>query len=60
MAIELGWWGLAVVLVAIGFLVGIELVAEAIEEPFGRGGDDLPLEAYCQTIEAFVPKALES
>ena len=28
------------------FLLGIELVAEEIEEPFGTGGDNLPLETY--------------
>ncbi len=36
------------------FLLGIELVAEEIEEPFGKGGDNLPLERYCATIEASV------
>jgi putative membrane protein len=36
------------------FLMGIELVAEEIEEPFGAGGDNLPLERYCATIAASV------
>ena len=35
---------------AVYFLFGIELTAEAVEEPFGSDGDDLPLEAFCETI----------
>jgi ion channel-forming bestrophin family protein len=46
--------GLPVFLVAAYFLLGIELVAEEIEEPFGRGGDNLPLERYCETIQSSV------
>ena len=40
------------------FLLGIEIVAEEIEEPFGTGGDDLPLERYCATIETSVREIL--
>jgi putative membrane protein len=58
-AIEFGWWGVPAVMVAVGFLIGIEMTAEEIEEPFGLAGDDLPLETYCQTIEKFVPAAME-
>ncbi|MGL6094243.1 MAG: bestrophin family protein [Fimbriiglobus sp.] len=32
------------------FLIGIELTAEDVEEPFGRDGDDLDLTKYCETI----------
>jgi len=32
------------------FVFGIELTAEAVEQPFGYDGDDLALEAYCETI----------
>ena len=35
---------------AVYFMFGIELTAEAVEQPFGSDGDDLPLEAYCETI----------
>jgi putative membrane protein len=57
-AMELGWWGLGPLAVGFGFLLGIELTAEAVEEPFGRAGDDLPLEDYCRTVEAFVTATL--
>ena len=50
--------GLPMFLLAAYFLLGIELVAEEIEEPFGEGGDNLPLERYCETIEASVREIL--
>lgn len=46
----LGPWVLPVQAVAVYFLFGIELTAEAVEQPFGSDGDDLPLAAYCETI----------
>jgi ion channel-forming bestrophin family protein len=51
--------GLPAFLLAAYFLLGIELVAEDIEEPFGKGGDNLPLESYCATIDASVREILE-
>jgi len=53
-----GWLSLPIVGVACVFLIGIELAAEAIEEPFGTTGDDLPLEKYCETIDNFVTETL--
>jgi predicted membrane chloride channel (bestrophin family) len=50
--------GLPMFLLAAYFLLGIELVAEEIEEPFGEGGDNLPLERYCATIESSVREIL--
>jgi putative membrane protein len=46
----LGWWVLAVMPLAVYFVIGIELIAEEIENPFSFDPDDLPLEAYCETI----------
>lgn len=40
------------------FLLGLEFVAEDVEEPFGKGGDNLALEAYCVTIERSVKQIL--
>ena len=45
-------------LLAAYFLLGIEMVAEEIEEPFGATGDNLPLEHYCAKIEASVREIL--
>jgi putative membrane protein len=55
---DTGLAGLPVFILAAYFLLGIELVAEEIEEPFGLGGDNLPLERYCATIEASVREIL--
>ena len=55
---DLGLAGLPMFVLAAYFLLGIELVAEEIEEPFGAGGDNLPLERYCATIEASVGEIL--
>jgi ion channel-forming bestrophin family protein len=55
---DTGLAGFPVFILAAYFLLGIELVAEEIEEPFGQGGDNLPLERYCATIEASVREIL--
>jgi ion channel-forming bestrophin family protein len=55
---DTGLAGFPVFILAAYFLLGIELVAEEIEEPFGDGGDNLPLERYCATIEASVREIL--
>ncbi len=47
---DTGIAGFPMFVLAAYFLLGIELVAEEIEEPFGAGGDNLPLERYCATI----------
>lgn len=40
--------------VAAYFMIGIEIIAHVIEEPFGIGNDDLDLQRYCETIDASV------
>jgi putative membrane protein len=47
---ELGAMGLAVVIIPAYFLIGMELTAEDIENPFDSQGDDLDLDKYCATI----------
>ncbi len=46
----LGPWIVPLLAVIVYFLFGIELTAEAVEQPFGYDGDDLTLETYCETI----------
>jgi putative membrane protein len=55
---DTGLSGLPMFVIAAYFLMGIELVAEEIEEPFGLGGDNLPLERYCATIASSVHEIL--
>jgi putative membrane protein len=40
------------------FMIGIELIAEDVEQPFGRGGDKLNLESICHGIERSVRETL--
>ena len=55
---QLGWWSVPAVALLAYFLLGIELTAEDVEEPFGHDGDDLALAAYCDTIRASVAQVL--
>jgi ion channel-forming bestrophin family protein len=55
---DTGLAGFPVFILAAYFLLGIELVAEEIEEPFGAGYDNLPLERYCATIESSICEIL--
>jgi ion channel-forming bestrophin family protein len=56
--LDIGFAGLPILVLAFAFLMGVELTAEAVEEPFGHDGDDLALDAYCRTIESFVNAVL--
>ena len=48
------WFSLPLVLVAAYYLIGLELIAEAIEDPFGTDGDDLPLDEICVGLQKVV------
>lgn len=45
---DTGIYGFPMFLLAAYFLLGIELVAHEVEEPFGPGGDNLPLDAIAR------------
>lgn len=47
---NLGVWVVPVFALVVYFLIGVELIAEEVEQPFGFDGDDLPLERFCETI----------
>ena len=51
-------WSLPLILIGSYFLIGLELIAEDIEEPFGKDGDDLPLDTICNTIQNTVSDIL--
>jgi putative membrane protein len=44
------WWTLPLTIVIAYFMVGMEIVAEHVEEPFGFDEDDLDLEGMSKTI----------
>jgi putative membrane protein len=52
------YWAIPFTMLLSYFLVGVELIAEAVEEPFGRSVDDLRLEEICNSIEQSVYKTL--
>jgi putative membrane protein len=54
LASEFGYWGVGLVALVAYFLLGTELIAESIEDPFGAGGDDLQLQRFCETIQTSV------
>ncbi len=48
---DFGWWTLPLTIIVSYFMIGLEIVAEHVEEPFGYDEDDLDLDGICQTIE---------
>lgn len=56
---EYGLWALPINLLSTYFLVGLELIAECIEEPFGEGDDNLALDKICLGIESSVNEILD-
>jgi ion channel-forming bestrophin family protein len=59
LAPDFHFWTIPIVMTAGYFMIGLELIAEDIEEPFGHGDDNLPLEHYCKTIEESVIDMVE-
>lgn len=49
-----GWWTIPAVAMLAYFMVGVEMIAEEIEDPFGVSEDDLLLDDLCQTVERSV------
>jgi len=55
---ELSFWVVPAVTIITYFMLGLELIAEDVEEPFGRGEDDLELDEICRGLEASVEEIL--
>jgi ion channel-forming bestrophin family protein len=53
-----GWWTIPVSGMLAYFMIGVEMIAEEIEDPFGITEDDLMLDDLCQTIERSVTEIL--
>ncbi|HNB23287.1 MAG TPA: bestrophin family ion channel [Candidatus Melainabacteria bacterium] len=58
LAPEFGIWSVPVVLVGAYMVLGLEIVAEEKEHPFGTAEEDLPLDRICNNIERSVNKLL--
>lgn len=53
-------WSIPAVMIVSYFMIGLEEIAADVEEPFGRGEDDLVLDDICQSIEASVTELLST
>ena len=48
---SIGWWSIPVAMIVFYTMIGIELIAEEIEDPFGGDANDLPTDQICLTIQ---------
>ena len=55
---SLGWWTVVTVTMLSYFMIGIEMIAENIEDPFGFDEDDIMLDDICRNIERSVNEIL--
>mgnify|MGYP003852149365 CR=1 FL=1 len=55
---EMGWMMIPTVCIIFYAFVGIEIIGEEIEDPFGTDANDLPIQGICETIRANVKEIL--
>jgi putative membrane protein len=53
------WWTVVAVSILGYFMIGMEMIAENIEDPFGHDEDDIMLDDICHTIERSVRDILQ-
>ncbi|MBL8813467.1 MAG: hypothetical protein JNM43_25090 [Planctomycetaceae bacterium] len=58
LASDFGWWTIPLTAALSYFMLGLETVAEHIEQPFGTDDDDLDLDGMCRNIRASVESVL--
>ena len=59
-AFTLGWLAVPVVMFIFYVMASLELIAEEIEDPFGKDQNDLPMQRIASTIKGNVEEVLES
>lgn len=55
---SIGWLSVVLVPFVLYVLASLELIAEEIENPFGKDANDLPLDEICQTIRKNIQEIL--
>ena len=55
---DFNWWTIAVMALITYFMLGVEMIAEEIEDPFGDAEDDLKLDDLCRTIDRSVSEIM--
>lgn len=53
------WWTVPLTAIISYFMLGLETVAEDVEEPFGHDIDDLDLDKLCHAVESSVTEVFE-
>ncbi|WP_437223738.1 bestrophin family ion channel [Planctomicrobium sp. SH661] len=53
------WWTIPLTIITAYFMLGLETVAEHVEEPFGYDEDDLDLDGLCDAISRSVNQIFE-
>lgn len=53
------WWTVPLTVITAYFMLGLEIVAEHVEEPFGYDDDDLDLDGLCITIATSVNQVFD-
>ena len=56
---DFGWWTIPLTVITAYFMLGLEIVAEHVEEPFGLDEDDLDLDGLCDTIARTVGEIMD-
>lgn len=57
---DLNWLTIPVTMIIAYIMVGLETIADDVEEPFGRDLDDLDLESLCKTIDRTTAEILNT
>jgi putative membrane protein len=55
---DFGWWTVPLTAITAYFMLGLEIVAEHVEEPFGDDDDDLDLDRLCTAVTDSVHETL--
>ncbi|WP_291170824.1 bestrophin family ion channel [Gimesia sp.] len=56
---EFNFWTVPMTVIMAYFMIGIEVIAHSVEEPFGLDEDDLDLDGLCITIRSTVNEILD-
>lgn len=56
---EFGYWAMPIVAIIFYVFGSIELLAEEIEDPFGKDANDLPTDQIYETLKANVAEIFE-
>ncbi len=59
LSFTLGYYSVPIVALVFYVMVGMELVAEEIEDPFGGDENDIPMEKICSNIEKHIKEILD-